>query len=234
MFDKQIRGAVKSAKVKVKEDGAFVFRTVRMALEREFDTEIAGVIGGSAVEAFELLADGGVSKVVLPIDAISARGVLEGKTRIALDKITGVKATASVGKAKEDEAAPLKLKLEFDFPFDAAAWAMLGAEAGSFIGVTLTRNQLDLPGTSKTAVAAAPPAPATPAATKANGKKSRTPKAKLGTKSSHGDDRAAAAGEIIAPQDAATPEEAEDIREQRQREERMADEEAWTDGATVQ
>ncbi len=238
MFDKEIRGAVKSAKVKVKEDGAFVFRTVRMALEREFDSEIAAVIGGSAADAFELLADGGVSKVVLPIDAVSARGVLEGKTRISLDKITGVKATASVGKAKEDEAAPLKLKLEFDFPFDREAWAMLGAEAGDYIAVTLTRNQLDLPGTGK-GMPAVPAAAAPPAETKANGKKRGRPRKGGGSSFAPPAATAPAAGTPFGdddprdPQDAATPEEAEEIRAQRLREQRQADEEAWTDGATV-
>lgn len=219
MFDQEIRGEIKSARVKVTEDGAFVFRTVRMALEREFDSDIAAVIGGAAVEALEHLSDGGMSKVVLPIDAVTARGVLNGKAKIALDKITGVKATASVGKAKEDESAPLKIKVEFEFPFNVEAWAMLGAEAGTFIGVTLTRNQLDLPGTGKAPAGAAPP----PAAeTKANGKKVKTPKAgKKAAEPPAGD------GERD-PQDAATPEEAEEIRAQRLREERAAEEGVWT------
>jgi hypothetical protein len=204
-----------------------------MAIEREFDAEVAALIGGNAAEAaLDHLGDGGMTKVVLPIDAISARGVLDGKTRISLDKITGVKATASVGKAKEDETPPLKLKLEFDFPFDAAAWAMLGAEAGSYIGVTLTRNQLDLPGTSKTTKKAEALIASAPVPTKASGKKIKTPKAKLETKSSHGDDRAEAAGEIADPQDAATPEAAEAIREQRLREDRAEDEGAWATPGT--
>lgn len=228
MFDTEIRGEIKSAKVKVTEDGAFVFRTVRMALEREFDSDIAAVIGAPAEKAREHIDDGGWSKVVIPISAVSARAVLSGKTKVPLDKVTGVKATCSIGKAKEDEDAPLKIKLEFDFPFSAEAWAMLGAEAGTTIGITLTRNQLDLPGTSK--AAPSPGLADAEQAAKANGRKR---KAKLGTKSSHGDDRAEAAGEIGDPQDAATPEEAEVIREQRLREERAADEGVWTDGATV-
>jgi hypothetical protein len=221
MFDKEIRGAIRSAKVKVKEDGAFVFRTVRMALELEFNSDAANTIGGAAADALDHLIDGGMTKIVLPIDAISARGVLEGKTRIALDRITGVKATASVGKAKEDEAAPLKLKLEFDFPFDAAAWAMLGAEAGSFIGVTLTRNQLDLPGTAKLpATPLPPPPPLQPA--KDSGKKRKA-----------GGARSTAITNVrLDPQDADTPEEAEAVREQRLREERAEDEGAWTTPGT--
>lgn len=229
MFDKEIRGEIKSARVKVTEDGSFVFRTVRLALEREFDSDIAATIGGSAGDALEHLSDGGMSKVVLLLDAVSARGVLSGKSKVSLDKVSGVKATASIGKAKEDEDAPLKVKVEFEFPFSAEAWAMLGAEAGTTIGITLTRNQLDLPGTSKQAAAVAPAAPET----KPNGKKTRTPKAKLGTK--HAEDPADVAGDIVDPQDAATPEEAEDVRAQRLREQRAQDEEAWnTPGATVQ
>jgi hypothetical protein len=224
MFDTEIRGEIKGAKIKVTEDGAFVFRTVRMALEREFDNEIAATIGKPAEKAREHIDDGSWSKVVIPISAVSARAVLSGKTKVALDKVTGVKATCSIGKAKEDEDAPLKVKLEFDFPFSAEAWAMLGAEAGTTIGITLTRNQLDLPGTSKGTPAAAAP----PAETKANGKRLKTPKAKLGTKSPHGDDHAEAAGEITDPQQAATPEQAEEIRTQRLREQRAEDENAWT------
>jgi hypothetical protein len=223
MFDTEIRGEIKSARVRVTEDGAFVFRTVRMALEREFDGDIAALLGKSAGEALEHLSDGGMSKVVMPMGAVSARGVLSGKTKVALDKITGVKATASVGKAKEDEDAPLKIKVEFEFPFSADAWAMLGAEAGTTIGVTLTRNQLDLPGTGKgqPTAAAAPPAD-----TKANGKKRGTPP-------KGGGSSFAPPATDLDPQDATTPGEAEEIRAQRLREQRQADEDAWTDGATV-
>lgn len=230
MFDTEIRAEIKSAKVKVTEDGSFKFRMVRMALEREFDDELAAIIGGDARTALDCLREGGMSKAILPIDAISARGVLVGKERIEIERISGMKVTCSIGKAKQDETAPLKVKMEFEFKFDKAAWSLLGDETGDTVSLTLTRNQLDLPGTSKAPAAAAA---APPAETKANGKKIRTPKAKLGTK--HAEDPADVAGDIVEPQDAATPEEAEDIRAQRLREQRAEDEEAWnTPGATVQ
>jgi hypothetical protein len=229
MFDQEIRAEVMSAKVKVTEDGNFKFRMVRMVLVRDFDDEAAAIIGGDSRIALDCLRQRGMTKAILPIDAVSARGVLVGKERIEIERISGMKVTCSLGKAKEDEAAPIKVKLEFEFKFQKEAFALLGDETGDTVSLTLTRNQLDLPGTSKTPLTAAAP----PAETKANGKKTRTPRAKLGTKSSHGADRAEAAGEIIDPQDADTPEEAEELRAQRMREQRQADDEVWTDGATV-
>lgn len=232
MFDTEIRAEIKSAKVKVTEDGQFKFRMVRLALVRDFDDEAAAIIGGDARLALDCLRKGGMTKAILPIGALSARGVLVGKERIEIERISGMKVTCSVGKAKEDEAAPIKVKLEFEFKFQKEAFALLGDESGDTVSLTLTRNQLDLPGTAK-GVPAVPAAAAAPAETKANGKKVKTPKAKLGTKPSHGDDHAEAAGEIGDPQAAATPEEAEEIRAQRLREQRAQDEEAWSDGATV-
>jgi hypothetical protein len=149
MFDKQIRASIKSARVKVTEEGAHPLRTIRLALEREFDHEIADALGEDAGTALEGLRSGGMTKVVLPIDAISASAVVDGQERIRLERIVGVKATASVGKAKEDADAPLKVKLEFDFPFQRDVWLMLGEEAGDVVGVTLTRRQLEIPGTER-------------------------------------------------------------------------------------
>lgn len=208
MFDQVIRAAIKSGKVKLTEKGASPVRVIHLALERQLDSEFATLLGGEADTALEGLKSGGMTKVILPIDAISASAIFDGKERLLVERMTGVKATASVGKAKEDQEAPLKIKLEFDMPFQRDVWLMLGDQVGDTIGMTLTRRQLEIPGTEKNGSKKGKQAAV-------EAKAGEAPKAKQGR--GKGKRRGEPEGdpENDDPQAAATPAEAEGVREKR-------------------
>lgn len=230
MFDYEFQTEVKRVEALVPKVDGPVAKACRLTFRRGLDEDIARSLAGEfGVAALKHLRDRGITKVDFPIDAISARCWIKSRTgqEFAIPVVTGMKAVAKAKKLQEDEdPEDPTVELKFQFPYTAEAWAILGETVTSTVTIKLSRNQLELP------LAAKP-------ATNGNGDRDTKPANKRGrpkkggvltTKSSHGDDRAEAAGEIGDPQDAATPEEAEE-RSQRLREERARDEGAWADGA---
>jgi hypothetical protein len=218
MFDYALRAEIKRVEVLVPKVDGPVTKVCRITFRRDLDAEIARSLAGEfGVAALKHLHDRGISKIEFPIDAITARAVITGTdgAHLAIDVVTGMKAIAKVKKLKDDKDADCpQVELKFQFPYTPDAWAFCGDNACVTIDLKLTRNQLSLD---------LNPA-AKPAAAESNGKKARK---KGGSKSSHGDDRAEAAGEIADPQDAATPEEAEEVRAQRLRERDQQDANVW-------
>jgi hypothetical protein len=233
MFDYELQAEVKRVEALVPKVDGPVGKVCRITFRRELDEDIARAIGGEfGVAALKHLRDRSITNVVFPIDAITARLAIRRRGEIFGDAVafeipvvTGMKAIAKATKIQDDkDPDDPTIELRFQFPFTEEAWMVLGQTVCTTVSIKLSRNQLELPlgngNGEKRTVTLTPP------------KKTRKRGGVLTTKSSHGDDRANAAGEITDdPQDAATPEEAEEIRAQRLREERGRDDAMWSDEA---
>lgn len=222
MFDYALSAEIKRVEVIVPKVDGPVRKVCRLTLRRDLDVEIARSLASDfGVAALKHLHDRGITKIEFPIDAITARAAVKGTDGKAIEiaVVTGIKAIAKAKKLQEDKDADCpQVELKFQFPWTADVWTFLGENACVTVEVKLTRNQLSLD------LNPAAPASADHASAESNGKKSR----KKGGKSSHGHDRADAAGEVIDPQDAATPEEAEAVRAQRLRERDQEDANVWS------
>lgn len=225
MFDYELEAEIKRVEVLVPKVDGPVAKAIRITLRRELDVPIARSLGGEfGTAALKQLHDRGIRKIEFPIDAISARAVVKGVDRqgvrgavLEIPVVTGMNALAKAKKLQEDKEpdSPM-VELKFQFPWSTDAWAFLGDNACTTIVVKLQKNQLDLPlaGAAPTEVTLTPEA-------KQNGKKTRRKKGDSGNKSSHGDDRAAAAGEIA--DDAEEPA----AQSQPEREAAMDHDEVW-------
>ena len=226
MFDYEFQGEVKRIETLVPKVDGPVMKICRVTFRRDFDVDIARGVGGEfGVEALKCLHDRAITNVVFPIDAICVKASLKGTAgdALLLDEITGIKAVGKARKLQEDkEPDEPQVELKFQFRYSKEAWDFFGANACQTVSIKLTKRQMEL----KLGTAAASPEVANGEKPKPNGRKKRG----RGTKSSHGHDRAEAAGEISDdPQGAITPEEAEELRAQRLREERQAEEGVWAD-----
>jgi len=206
-----------------KDVDGVVVRRCRFKLERDLDEEMAESIGSVGPKALELVADHSSAKVVMPIDACHGEMTLVGDGQsVTIERADGLKAVASapkIAKNEDDEEGAPTVKLEFECGMTDEVWLFLGRKAHAWVTVTFNDAQLELP------LAGAPKAEPAPAEAKPSKKRGR----KASTKSSHGHDRAEAAGEIPDPQDAATPEEAEELRAQRLREQQQEHEGVWAE-----
>lgn len=146
MFETQLPMAVKSVKVKLDPNDGAPIRLCTLTLACEFDSVVAGGLGGDAREALELLESGGMQSCILPIDRIlvEARLVALEKAH-TLKNLKGVKATAKAGD--DDKAA--RVELEFAFSFEKEAWCFLGEHVGIVAAVTFRKMQLELAGAER-------------------------------------------------------------------------------------
>jgi hypothetical protein len=217
MFELQCEAAIENVTIKAKVGKiGTVMKRCRIKLSREFDALIARAIGGDALDFLESVSSGAVEKVVMPIDAVVAEGTLRalGGEQVTIKALYGVKATATA--PKEDEDPPL-IRMDFDFGYDGEVWRFLGDHAGAVASVTITPAQLEIPGTKESAVDRAARAfvDSLPKGTKVT--------ATVAGKSFEmgvgggdpDDDEDEQDDDDLDPQDAATPEEAERIREER-------------------
>jgi hypothetical protein len=229
MFDYELRAEVKRVEVLVPKVDGPVAKACRITFRRELDVDIARALAGEfGVHALKQLHDRGITKIEFPIDAITARCQITGnggQSPLLIGAVAGIKAVAKVKKLQEkkDPEVPI-VELKFQFPYFTDAWEFLGENACTTVRVKLSRNQLELPLSASTPEA-------TNGDSKPHGKRGRPKKGGgvLTSKSSHGDDHAEAAEEMVDAQDAATPEEAEELRAQRLREERSMEQGVWAD-----
>jgi hypothetical protein len=217
MFELNHEFKVSPSKVILLEADGKALRRVRFKLERDFDDELADAVGAIGKKAREMVEERGATKVVIPIDAMHGEMVLKAVGEIVTVALAdGFKMVASAAKVPKNEDAeqePPQLKLEFDAGMDDALWAFLGRHAGDHVGVVYKNKQLSLAldGNSKGKAGEGQPAEET----KQKAKRGRRAKA-----------AAAPAGGHDEAQESATPEEAEEVRAQRQREEQA--EGMWT------
>lgn len=147
MFDAAYRSKVKNFGVYVEDKGPVVFRRITMTLEREFDSEVAFGLGDAAVSARGLLKDQDMKSCVLPIDNVSGKAVLRGiDASVTIPECRGVKVAGKAGKVHEDEGYvdPPTITAEFDFSFSDDVLLFLGKNAGGYVDITLTKNQLEM------------------------------------------------------------------------------------------
>jgi hypothetical protein len=222
MFDYELTAEVKSIETVVPKVDGPVSKVCRTVFRRTLDTDIARAIAGKfGVDALKALEDRAITKLVVPIDAVTCKATLKGSAGATLEiaEVSGMKAVCKAKKLQEDkDADPVMVEVEFQFPFSQAAWLFFGEHHSSEVVIKLVRRQLSLP------LAGAEAAPTEVTLThdaKQNGKKTRRKKGDSGNKSSHGDDRAAAAGEI--PDDAEEPA----AQSQPEREAAMDHDEVW-------
>jgi hypothetical protein len=244
MFDLATTFKIKPSKVVVTDIDGQIIRRARFTLEKDFDYETASGMGVAAGNALDLVEDRSATQVVIPIDSIHAEMTIkvDGQS-VTIGQATGVKATIKapkVPKNEDDEEGSPTLKLEFETGMTDDVWLLLGRKAGSWADVKITKNQLELglPEPKATNGKAAAGAGGDPKAlgdslgevSDASRQASllKPPKGKGKRKSSHGDDRADAAGELN-PQAAASPQEAEEVRAQAQREQDQADAGVWSE-----
>lgn len=210
MFELNQEFKVSPSKVILLEADGRALRRVRFKLERDFDEALAESIGTTGTKALEAVSDRTLTKAVASIDAVHGEMVLKaGEETITIAAADGFKLTAAAGKIPKNPDAdegPPTLKLEFDAGMAEDLWAFLGRHAGEFVRVAYHNRQLSLPLDDKK-----PPSDDAPK------------KAKRGRRAKA---TAAPAGDHDEAQEAATPEEAEGVRAQRQREEQAED--MWT------
>lgn len=202
MFDHVFTAEVQRIETLVPKVDGPVKKVCRVTFRRDLDDDIARALGGKfGTDALQQLHDRGITQVTFPIDSVTARAKLRGDKDevIELGVVTGIKAVAKAKKLQEDkEPDEPSVSLKFQFDFSPEAWLFFGRNACATIDVTLSKSQLSLPLEERKVEV--PP--------KANGRKR---KARDGEKTA-----ADAGGEVPT-----------DIAERREREERMADEEAW-------
>jgi hypothetical protein len=213
MFDYELRVETKRVEVLVPKVDGPVAKACRITVRRDLDVDIARALAGEfGVQALKQLHDRGITKIQFPIDAISARAVIKADEGAPLEIacVTGMTAVAKAKKLQESKEpdAP-QVELKFQFPWTSEAWTFLGGVACTVVGLKLTRNQLELPLAS-----------ATPEGANGGGKP-HGKRSKAGKKS--------ASPPPDDPQSAASPEEAEEVRAQRMREEKAEAESAWVD-----
>jgi hypothetical protein len=221
MFELNQDFKVAPSKVILLEADGRALRRVRFKLERDFDDALADAVGVVGKKAREMVEKRGATKVVIPIDAMHGEMVLKaGDESVTVSVADGFKMVARAGKVPKNEDAeeePPQLKLEFDAGMEDALWAFLGRHAGEQVRITYKNAQLSLAldgeGGGKRSVTLTPEAkPATAKRGRKAGKPAGQPPAE----------------DPEDPQQAATPEEAEEVRAQRLREERSESEGAWT------
>ena len=140
MFDEiGIAASIEKVTVSAKAKDGVVLRMCRVTLAREFDDLIASALKGDARKALSGLRDGGMSKVVLPIDSIRAEAkFIAMDDRCTVPVLKGIKA---VGEAPEDEDDVPHIKLEFEFVFSTEAWIFLGRNVAGVAQVTFRKTQ---------------------------------------------------------------------------------------------
>jgi hypothetical protein len=144
MIDIEIQAAIAKVSLFVKEDDGVIVRKSQMKLDREFDDEIAAGIGGDARKVLTSLRGHGISKVVIPIDAIDAQAVIVGSLTgesIKIPSLRGIKATGTAPKDADDVA---RISLEMECQYDREIWKFLGDNCGGYCRLTLKQRQLSL------------------------------------------------------------------------------------------
>ena len=159
---------VEALTVKMKVKDSIVIRHIRFRLSAELDATAASAIGPDAVAAREGILDGGMSKVVVPLDALQARAQFEGDVRkIEIASVHGIKAVMSRGPdgATDDEeegdsaepsaqdigdetpvrTAVLNLEFECSLGGNEDALVFLGKAMGTAVDVRFTPAQGELP-----------------------------------------------------------------------------------------
>jgi anti-sigma factor RsiW len=157
---------VEALTVKVKVKDSIVIRHIRFRLTAELDAVAAQAIGPDAVAAREGILDGGMSKVVVPIDALQTRAQFEGDVRkIEIASVHGIKAVMSRGPdgATEDDddsdepsaqdigdetparTAVLSLEFECSLGGNDDALVFLAKAMGTAVDVKFTPAQGELP-----------------------------------------------------------------------------------------
>jgi hypothetical protein len=219
MFELNQDFKVSPSKVILLEADGKALRRVRFKLERDFDDELAAAVGTVGKKARDLVDERGATKVVIPIDAMHGEMVLKaGDEAVTVTAADGFKMTASAAKVPKNEDAeegPPTLKLEFDTGMDEALWSFLGRHAGDHVGVVYKNKQLSLAldGDGKAGGGKSP----------AEAKQKATRGRKAGKAK-----QVAITEDPEDPQQAATPDDAEEVVAQRRREEDAEAEGLWT------
>jgi hypothetical protein len=144
-MDLTITAVIAKVSLTTKQKDDVIRRVCKVTLAREFDNMIAAAMGPDAKEALAALETGGISKVEIPLDAItaSAKFVCGSSSNVAaIPVLRGVKAT---GKASKDEEFPPSIRLEFEFDFLTEAWIFFGRNHTAWGEITLAAVQPELP-----------------------------------------------------------------------------------------
>lgn len=142
-MDLECTAGITKIAIKASEDDGIVSRVVRMTLTREFDGLIAAAIGGDAPKLRESLRSHAASKVEIPIDAIAGECLLQGEMgdEVKIKLVQGVKATGKAPKAEDENPS---VELVFDFGFQLAAWDFFGKNVGSRAVMKFTQAQTEI------------------------------------------------------------------------------------------
>lgn len=152
MFDIELLAALAKVTLRVEDHEGQLLRRMRLALDREFDDELAAGIGKGAQKALKLLVAKDVQKCTIGLDAVEANADLVAtrsdrvalkQERIAIGQLRGVLATCAAPKEAGDVT---HIRLEFEAPYSDDVWAFLGRHCGAYVQITFTRRQLELQG----------------------------------------------------------------------------------------
>jgi hypothetical protein len=141
--DITLKARLMGVTLRVVEDDDQVRRIVTIKLEHEFDTLIAETLGADAKTARESLINHGITEVKIPIDEIFARAKLEaGDAKIEIPQLRGLKA---VGKVDVGQDEPPIISMSFECALSEKPWLFFGRNSHSWVDVTLTPLQTELP-----------------------------------------------------------------------------------------
>lgn len=143
MYDVNFLAAIHNVSVKANEKDGVIRRTCKLTLAREFDEVVAAGLGAEAKRVLKAITKGGITEVVLPMDASTSKLTLKcaGLGEVTIPAVKGMRAKA---KASADEAMPPSVKLEYEFDFFEPAWIFLGRNISSYADVEIVQLQTTL------------------------------------------------------------------------------------------
>jgi hypothetical protein len=144
-MDIELQASIAKVTLKTKDVSGLIVRRCRMAFDRELDAEIARALGSGAKKALTALGAHEMTKVVLSIDSIEAKAVLvAGAERCEIEIVRGERATCT-SVSDDDDDTVCMIRLEFETSYHDDVWSFLGRNCGSYVRITFTDRQLELP-----------------------------------------------------------------------------------------
>jgi len=141
MFDVELQAVLAKVTLHTKASDGVVIRTMRIAVDRELDVELASGIGKHALRVLSLLRDREAEKVTLGLGAVLAEGTLVvAKQRAVLGELRGIKAVCT---SPDEDGEVVAVRMEFESNFEEAAWVFLGRHCGAYVQITFRRRQLE-------------------------------------------------------------------------------------------
>jgi hypothetical protein len=141
----KMEAQVKKVTLRGQNDGdGIVSKRLRIFLSREFDDDMAAMLGSDGQSVLASLRSRGLTRAVLPITAINVQATITGNKdaqQVVIPTVTGV--TAAAKWAGSDDDVPT-LVLELDTSYARDVLGFLGDHHLAMVGVELQPRQGEL------------------------------------------------------------------------------------------